>query len=201
MRSRGVGRYILDCNQDAIIVKKEDIMKRKNKANAKTNESNRTAPVPREEEVIESLVMSADEMIPPEIALRDFRMQDGDYRCGFVDGISMMLLAARYNQILAASQAQIVKEQLEIYEKSKGSAAEIARQAAAEAAKKTTDEAVSRLAKEKPWKTSPDPLATMMADTLKPLFDNLVGTLTKPISTISTSGTTPPGFTEEEQRE
>ena len=174
------------------------VLKRRSRSETGTGgtRSGRTAPVVRRE-VDGFLIMSPKDMVPPERALREFRLQDGDYRHGFLDGIEMMLLAARYNQILAASQAEIVRGQLEIYEKSRGSAAEIARQAAAEASEKVASNVVSWLTREKPWVTaSPDPFKAMIADVMRPLLDNIVSAFT-PKQTGEATGTTPPGFTEE----
>lgn len=74
------------------------------------------------------------EMIPPEQALRDIRLQDGDYKLGFVDGMGTLIMAARYNQILAASQAEVLSNQLKIMEESRKGSAEVAQEAAARAA-------------------------------------------------------------------
>ena len=175
------------------------VLKRRSRSEAGTGgtRSGRTAPAFKRE-VDGLIVMSPGEVVPPERALREFRLQDGDYRHGFLDGIEMMLLAARYNQVLAASQAEIIRGQLEIYEKSRGSAAEIARQAATEASEKAAGDVVSWLAREKPWVTaSPDPFKAMIADAMKPLLNNIVSAFTPKQTGEATGGTTPPGFTEE----
>lgn len=75
-----------------------------------------------------------DDLIPPEVALRNFQLQDGDYRKGFTDGMAVLILAARYNQVLAASQAEILANQLQIMEESRKGSAEVAQEAASRAA-------------------------------------------------------------------
>ena len=46
------------------------------------------------------------DVLTPDAVLQELRLQDGDYKIGFVDGIAMLLLAARLNQELATTQAQ-----------------------------------------------------------------------------------------------
>jgi len=73
--------------------------------------------------------MGTRDMVPPEQALSSIRLQDGEYKKGFVDGMGTLIMAARYNQILSASQADIVRGQMEIMRESKESGVEMARQA------------------------------------------------------------------------
>jgi len=82
----------------------------------------------------ELMKIGSKDMIPPEQALRDIRLQDGDYKLGFVDGMGIMIMAARYNQILAASQAEVIKSQVDIMREAKEGTKEIASQAAMAAA-------------------------------------------------------------------
>lgn len=81
----------------------------------------------------ELMKIGSKDMIPPEQALRDIRLQDGDYKLGFVDGMGTLIMAARYNQILAASQAEIIKGQIDIMREAKEGTKEIAGQAAYQA--------------------------------------------------------------------
>jgi len=140
--------------------------------------------------------MLPTEVVPPEIAVREFRLQDGDYRNGFVDGIGLMLLAARYNQILAASQAEVVKGQLDIYERAKGSVADVASKAAREAAEEAVGGVTQWMMREKPWITSaPDPMQAMLVDLMRPALQNIINQfIPKP---PGQSSQTPPGFVEE----
>ena len=82
----------------------------------------------------ELMKIGSKDMIPPEQALRDIRLQDGDYKLGFVDGMGTLIMAARYNQILAASQSEILTNQIKIMEESRKGSAEMAQEAAARAA-------------------------------------------------------------------
>ena len=177
------------------------VLKRKSRAKNETGEfrPNRVPAAPRAKDTGGFVRMMPEEVVPPEQALREFRLQDGDYRHGFIDGIGMMLLTARYNQILAASQAEIIKGQLDIYERAKGSVAEVAREAAREAAEEAAGSVVSWLSREKPWVTSsPDPFKAMMVDAMRPVLDNIVKMFTPKIGEPGgTGGSTPPGFTEE----
>jgi len=81
------------------------------------------------------------DVLTPEAVLQELRLQDGDYKIGFVDGIAMLLLAARLNQELATTQAQAMtpmismlqalrEEEREAAERAKASSYDIAREAA-----------------------------------------------------------------------
>ena len=84
------------------------------------------------------------DVLTPEAVLQELRLQDGDYKIGFVDGIAMLLLAARLNQELATTQAEAMtpmikmlqtlrEEEKEAAERSKASASEAASIAAQQA--------------------------------------------------------------------
>ncbi|MCX7912293.1 MAG: hypothetical protein N2506_04955 [Dehalococcoidales bacterium] len=84
------------------------------------------------------------EVLTPEAVLQELRLQDGDYKIGFIDGIAMLLLAARLNQELATTQAQAMtpmiqmlqalrQEEREAVERAKSSTLDVAHTAAQEA--------------------------------------------------------------------
>jgi hypothetical protein len=84
------------------------------------------------------------DVLTPEAVLQELRLQDGDYKIGFVDGIAMLLLAARLNQELATTQAQAMtpmismlqalrEEERQAAERAKASSLDIAREAAQDA--------------------------------------------------------------------
>jgi hypothetical protein len=84
------------------------------------------------------------DVLTPEAVLQELRLQDGDYKVGFVDGIAMLLLAARLNQELATTQAQAMtpmismlqalrEEERQAAERAKASSLDIAREAAQDA--------------------------------------------------------------------
>jgi len=178
------------------------VLERKKRSRNPGNEEERVARievVPRTSKEPGSFVrMLPTEIVPPEVAVRNFRLQDGDYRDGFVDGIGMMLLTARYNQILAASQAEIIRGQLEIYERSKASVAEVARAAAREAAEETGEGITQWLMKEKPWRaTSPNPFENMITELMKPVLQNIINSFLPKLS--GQTPQTPPGFVIEEE--
>ena len=93
----------------------------------------------------ELMKIGAKDMIPPEQALREIRLQDGDYKLGFIDGMGTLIMAARYNQILAASQAETLSNQLKIMEESRKGSAEVAQEAAARAAASVGAEILPRI--------------------------------------------------------
>ena len=146
----------------------------------------------------ELMKIGSKELIPPEQALGSIRLQDGDYKLGFIDGMGTLIMAARYNQILAASQAEIITSQINLWKEAKESSRDIAQEAAREAAREVAGEMVSWLAREKPWAAaSPDPFKAMIADAMKPLLNNIVSAFTPKQTGETASRTAPPGFTEE----
>ena len=62
--------------------------------------------------------IGSKDIIPPEETFREIRLQDGDYKLGFIDGMGVLIMAARYNQILAASQSEVLTNQIKIMEES-----------------------------------------------------------------------------------
>jgi hypothetical protein len=127
----------------------------------------------------ELIKMSTRDMIPPEQALRGIQLQDGEYRKGFVDGMGVLLLAARYNQVLAASQAEIITGQLQIMKESRESGMEMAEAAAAGAAARATmhiDQRFDQLMQQRPdIAMAPDPMKGLMARTMETMMNRLTG--------------------------
>lgn len=124
------------------------------------------------------------DLVPPEEALKGIRLQDGDYKLGFIDGMGVLIMAARYNQVLAASQAEIVKQQLDILRESRESGMEMAQQAAAEAAAGAAARATAHIDQrfdqmQKPEKPdiaqAPDPMKGLAARTMEMMMQRLQG--------------------------
>lgn len=83
--------------------------------------------------------LGSKDVIPPEAVLEVLRLpQNGDavevWRRGVMDGVGMLLLGARYSQLTAAGQAEIVKNQLDIMREAKEGNKEIAREVAQQTA-------------------------------------------------------------------
>ena len=145
--------------------------------------------------------IGAKDMIPPEVALEHIRLQDGDYKKGFTDGMAVLILAARYNQILAGAQAEATESQLKILREVKGVSDEVAQQAAQEAAAGVA----AYFEREKPWlAASPNPMASMMVELMKPLLQNMMSRFMPavPGGHVDQSGagfSPPPGFSYKEE--
>ncbi|MDP3061911.1 MAG: hypothetical protein Q8O40_01675 [Chloroflexota bacterium] len=151
------------------------------------------------------------EIIPPEQALRGIRLQDGDYKVGFIDGIGMLLLAVRYTQELATLQAnmmdptikmvQAMREEERIaIEKTDRSAASAASRAAEEMADRVVSHFEDRLArieaKATPGPSSGNPMMAMMARVMEPLINNAMGGLVPGLTPKGQDGQPQvPGFT------
>jgi len=83
----------------------------------------------------ELLKLGSKDVIPPEAVLDVLHLpRNGDavevWRRGVLDGVGMLLLGARYAQLTAAGQAEIVKNQLDIMREAKESSKDIAQEAA-----------------------------------------------------------------------
>ena len=120
----------------------------------------------------EVIKMDTKQIVPPEQALQGIRLQDGEYKLGFQDGMGVLLMAARYNQILAASQSEILTNQIKIMEESRKGSTEMAQEAAARAAAGVgaeimpkIDQLASQMAA-----GSQNPMASLMVSMMAPAF-------------------------------
>ncbi|GAI50774.1 unnamed protein product, partial [marine sediment metagenome] len=127
----------------------------------------------------ELMRIGSKEMIPPEQALRDIRLQDGDYKLGFIDGMGTLIMAARYNQILAASQAETLSNQLKIMEEARKGSAEVAEEAAMRAAAGVGAQIMPEVEalKNQMIASSPNPIMSMFAQTMQPLLGQVMGNM------------------------
>ena len=87
----------------------------------------------------ELLKLGSKDVIPPEAVLEVIHLpRNGDavevWRRGVLDGVGMLLLGARYAQLTAAGQAEIVKSQLDVMQEAKESGKDIAHEAAQQTA-------------------------------------------------------------------
>jgi len=87
--------------------------------------------------------LGAKDVIPPEVVLQELGLpadgQDvGMWKQGLVDGIKLLLAGARYSQLTAADQAEIVRTQLEVMRAAREGTMEIAERAAYQAAQQVS---------------------------------------------------------------
>jgi hypothetical protein len=123
--------------------------------------------------------LGSKDVIPPEAVLDVLHLpQNGDavevWRRGVLDGVGFLLLGARYSQLTAAGQTEIVKNQLDILREAKSDSKEVARAAAEEAAWRVgqqMQEVVQQAAKPE----SPNPMATMFTNAIQPYFSQALG--------------------------
>lgn len=120
----------------------------------------------------EVIKMDTKQIVPPEQALRGIRLQDGEYKLGFQDGMGVLIMAARYNQILAASQSEILTNQIKIMEEARKGSADMAQEAAMRAAvgvaaqiMPKVDQLASQIAA-----GSQNPMASLMMSMMAPAF-------------------------------
>jgi len=116
--------------------------------------------------------LGSKDVIPPEAVLDVLRLpQDGEavevWRRGVLDGVGILLLGARYAQLTAAGQAEIVKNQLDIMREAKEGSKDIAREAAQETAMEMANLIVQKIPK--PETSSEEP--TIANRMLGPMAD------------------------------
>jgi len=134
--------------------------------------------------------LGKNELITPEAVLDALKLQDGDYKLGFKDGVLMLLLATRLTQELAATQAAQMKpmidmlttmrqEEREAAERARGSSMDIAREAAVEAASGVA-EAISPAfegLRTSIQSLSPNPMSSMLTRAMEPFFQQAMSGL------------------------
>lgn len=135
----------------------------------------------------EMIKLGSKDVIPPEAVMDVLHLpQNGDavevWRSGVIDGIGMLLLGARYSQLTAAGQAEVVKNQLDIMREAKDSNKEIALQAARETAMEMAELIAQRIPKPEPSAKQPNitdrmlgPMADMAGKQMANLFGRMFG--------------------------
>jgi hypothetical protein len=137
------------------------------------------------------LKMGSKDVIPPEAVLDVIRLpQDGEavevWRRGVLDGVGILLLGARYAQLTASGQAEIVKNQLDIMHEAKESNKDIARETAQQTAMEMANMILQRMPKPQAPSEEPSivdrmfsPMADLagkqMANMFGRMFGNLMG--------------------------
>ena len=111
--------------------------------------------------------LGSKDVIPPEAVLDVLRLpQNGEavevWRRGVLDGVGILLLGARYAQLTAAGQAEIVKNQLDIMREAKEGSKDIAREAAQETAMEMANLIVQKIPKPEPSSEEPSMASRMM---------------------------------------
>jgi len=135
----------------------------------------------------EMIKLGSKDVIPPEAVLDVLRLpQDGDavevWRWDVLDGVGILLLGARYAQLTAAGQAEIVKNQLDIMREAKDSNRDIAREAAQETAMEMANLIVQKIPKPEPSSKEPNiadrmlgPMADMAGKQMANMFGRMFG--------------------------
>lgn len=123
----------------------------------------------------EMIKLGSKDVIPPEAVMEVLHLpQNGDavevWRRGVMDGVGILLLGARYSQLTAAGQAEIVKNQLDIMREAKSDSKEVARAAAEEAAWRVGQQIHDEVARQPVKSESPNPMASMLTGAIQPYF-------------------------------
>jgi vacuolar-type H+-ATPase subunit H len=121
------------------------------------------------------------QVIAPEYLINHLSFVDGDSRQTFVDAL-LVYEAARRSvmedviilQGLAAAQAQTTETQLKILREAKSDSKEVAQEAAEEAALRVGQQVVEA-ARQAATAGSPNPMASMVAQTMQPFFGQMMG--------------------------
>ena len=135
----------------------------------------------------EMIKLGSKDVIPPEAVMDVLHLpQNGDavevWRRGVLDGVGILLLGARYSQLTAAGQAEIVKNQLDIMREAKDSNKDIAREAAQETAMEMANLIVQRIPKPEPQSAEPTianrmlgPMADVAGKQMANMFGRMFG--------------------------
>jgi len=131
--------------------------------------------------------LGSKDVIPPEAVMEVLHLpQNGDavevWRRGVLDGVGILLLGARYSQLTAAGQAEIVKNQLDIMREAKDSNKDIAREAAQETAVEMANLIVQKIPKPEPSSKEPNiadrmlgPMADIAGKQMAGMFGKMFG--------------------------
>jgi hypothetical protein len=147
------------------------------------------------------------DVLTPEAVLQELRLQDGDYKVGFVDGIAMLLLAARLNQELATTQAQAMtpmismlqalrEEERQAAERAKSSSLDIAREAAHDAVSGVIGYLDQKIPKEPP----PKDMSEMVTKRLDKMWDMMDHMMQQKMFPGYDAGKPPEGWESESRR-
>jgi len=146
--------------------------------------------------------LGSKDVIPPEAVLDVLHLpQNGDavevWRRGVLDGVGILLLGARYAQLTAAGQAEIVKNQMDIMREAKEGSRDIAHEAAQETAMEMANLIIQRIPKPEPQSAEPSmanrmlgPMVDLAGKQMANMFGNMFGGML---------GMNPQGQTEEGQ--
>lgn len=126
--------------------------------------------------------LGSKDVIPPEAILDVLHLpRNGDvvevWRRGVLDGVGILLLGARYSQLTAAGQAEIVKNQLDIMREAKESSKDIAEEAAHQTALEIANFIDQKMSQAKPSgsPTIADRIMGPMADMAGKQMANIFG--------------------------
>jgi len=176
--------------------------KRVKPENEPTSGNDTTAVGPVVKGKYDMMKLGSKDVIPPEAILDVLRLpQNGEavevWRRGVLDGVGILLLGARYAQLTAAGQAEIVKNQLDIMREAKEGSKDIAREAAQETAMEMANLIVQKIPKPEPQSAEPTianrimgPMADVAGKQMANMFSRMFGGM---------FGMNPQGQTEEGQ--
>ena len=131
--------------------------------------------------------LGSKDVIPPEAVLDVLHLpQNGDavevWRRGVLDGVGILLLGARYAQLTAAGQAEIVKNQMDIMREAKEGSRDIAHEAAQETAMEMANLIIQRIPKPEPQSAEPSmanrmlgPMVDLAGKQMANMFGNMFG--------------------------
>lgn len=109
--------------------------------------------------------------IPIESELANIRLQDGEYKLGFVDGMRVLVLGAKLNQMLVANLSETTASQLALLKEAKSDSKEVAQETVLEVLPHLAD-----MMKETARASSPNPIASMFSRMLEgPMTQALSG--------------------------
>lgn len=162
--------------------------------NSKATDNNKNGKT--EKETVTAMVarMSQKDLVPPEYALERIGLSGGEYKTGFIDGINLLLLAARYNQVMAAGNAEVLKGQLDIFKASQGGTEQAIQVLTSEFAQSVMDSnrTILEAVKQNSVSASPDPMKAMMVQTMQPIMGQVLGQMMSAFPKVGGQAQLPP---------
>lgn len=121
--------------------------------------------------------LGGKDLVPPEHALQGIRLQDGDYKVGFIDGMAVLLMAARYNQLMASNQAEILRGQLDIYKAAQEGTERKMDQLVGEFAMavQSSNQGILSAIQQQGMASARNPMGMMMFQAIQPFFQQALG--------------------------
>lgn len=180
------GKAIIDMGYKESTVRQE--ARKMAKRNGKPTNSGPMLPVK----------LGKGDTIPIESELTNIKLQDGEYKLGFIDGMRVLVLGAKLNQMLTANLSETTASQLALLKEAKSDEKGVAQETVLEMLPHFAE-----MIKETARASSPNPMGSMLVRMMEPLMTNAFSGMTKMFPGMPQAGQgqaqgLPPGWEKKE---